>query len=248
MKKFLAGAAAAAAILAPAAASADTNAVIGLQYTNGEIDNFDWDQYGIEGAFNHAFGNGTYVQFDAASGRVDLDGAELSNGYGAVHYGVRNDTYAFGGFVSFDEFFFYSGTALGVEGQWYLPNLVFNGSIGYTDFGDLDVSTTSASIDGSYFFTPNLSLTGVVTFADDELYGDDLTAWGIGGEYRFADNPVSIELGYRQADVYDDDVTAWTIGLNIDLGADTLYERATTGPSLNGASRVHETIGVVPAP
>lgn len=246
MKKFLIGAAAAAAMIAPSVAAADTNAVVGLQYTNGEIDSLDWDQYGIEGAFSHDFNNGTFVQFDAASSRVDLDGGELSNGYGAIHYGMRNDNYAFAGFVSFDELFFYSGTVIGIEGQWYLPNMVFNGSIGHTDFGDLDVSTTSASVDGSYFFTPNFSVTGVVTFADDELYGDDVTQWGLSGEYRFANGPASIELGYRQADVYDEDATVWSIGLNIDLGADTLHERATTGPSLNGATRVHEMLNVIP--
>jgi hypothetical protein len=248
MKKFLIGAAATAAMLAPTVASADTNAVVGLAYSSSEVDSADWDQYGINGAFSHAFDGGTFIQFEAASERVDFGGCCFSTGYAAAHYGVRNDSYALAGFVSFDELFIYSGIGYGVEGQWYMPNMVFNGSLAATDFGDLDASTTSASVDGSYFFTPNFSVTGAVTFADDELYGDDLTIWGIGGEYRFANNPVSIELGYRQAEVFDDDVTAWTIGFNIDLGADSLYDRATSGPSLSGASYSHQAIGIVPLP
>lgn len=246
MKKFLVGAVATAAILAPGLASADTNAVVGFQYTGAEIDSTDWDQYGINGAFSHDFAGGTYIQFDAASERVDLSGCCFSTGYAAAHYGVRNDSYAFGGFVSFDELFIYSGLGYGVEGQWYLPNMVFNGSVAYTDFSDLDVSTTSASIDGSYFFSPNLSVTGAVTMADDELYGDDLTIWGLGGEYRFANHPVSIELGYRQGEVFGEDTSAWTIGFNIDLGADSLYDRATSGPSLSGASKAHDAINAFP--
>jgi len=248
MKKFLVGAAAAAAMLAPTVAAADTNAVVGLQYTNTDVDSFDLDAYGINGAFSHDFANGTYVQFDAAADRVDISGCCYDSSYAALHYGMRNDNYSIGGFVSMDELFIYSGLGLGLEGQWYLPNMVFNGSVAYTDFSDLDVSTTSVSLDGSYFFTPNFSVTGQVSLADDEIYGDDVTVWGIGGEYRFADQPFSIELGYRQADVYDDDASSFTIGFNIDLGADSLYDRATNGPSLSGASYAHQTIGIVPIP
>ncbi|HVK79044.1 MAG TPA: hypothetical protein VM915_00395 [Verrucomicrobiae bacterium] len=247
MKKFLVGAAATAAILAPTMASAESTGVIGFQYTSNEIDNFDWDGYGIEGAFAHSFGNGTYVQLDAASGRTDFSGVEFSTGYGALHYGIRNDSYAFGGFVSFDEYLYFSGLGIGLEGQYYLPNMVFNGTLANISFDEpIDENSTAVAVDASYFFSPNLSVTGALTLADDKLYGDDLTVWGIGGEYRFASNPISIELGYRQADVYDDDATAWTIGFNIDLGAESLYDRATNGASFNGAERLHDTLTIVP--
>jgi len=247
MKKFLAGAAAAAAVLAPAMASAETTGVLGLQYTSSEIDDFDFDTLSLEGALAHDFSNGTFVQFDASSGSMDVGGADISTSYAAAHFGVRNENYAFAGFVSFDEFVSLSGIGVGVEGQYYLPNMVFTGTLANISFDDpIDENSTGASIDGTYFFTPNLSLTGALTFTDDKLYGDDVTVWGIGGEYRFASNPVSIELGYRQADVFDEDATAWTIGLNIDLGAETLYDRATSGVSLNGAERLHDTVNIAP--
>jgi opacity protein-like surface antigen len=243
MKKFLLGAAAALAIAAPAVASAETNAVVTLDVSSAELDDLDWTSYGLEGAFNHDFSNGTFVQFDASTDRIDLDGCCYSTSYAAAHYGVRNDNYALAGFVSFDELFIYSGLGLGVEGQLYLSNIVLNGSIAHTDFDDADFSTTSAAIDATYFFNPNLGVTGLVSFADDEIYGDDVTAYGISGAYRFAGSPASIELGVRQTELFDEDVTAWTLGVTLDFGMESLQERATRGPSLSGASSAHEYLG-----
>jgi hypothetical protein len=248
MKKILIGAAAAAALLTPAIASADTNAVVGLQYSNTDVESFDFDSYGINGAFSHDFSNATVFQFEGASTRIDAGGCCISSGYAAAHYGLRNDTYALAGFVSFDELFVYSGLGLGIEGQYYLNNIVLNGSIGYADFDDIDVSTTVASVDGTYFFTPNLGLTGLVAVSDDEVYGDDTTTYGISGEYRLANSPTSFELGVRQTDVFDDDATVWSIGVNFDFGTGSLQERATSGPSFSGASNLHDNLSLVPLP
>jgi opacity protein-like surface antigen len=123
MKKFLVGAAAAAAILAPVAASADTNAVVGVQYANNEFDSFDFDSYGFNAALSHDF-DSTFLQFDGEFNRVDADGCCNTSGYGAMHYGVRNDSYAFAGVVSLNDFFGYSGLGYGVEGAMYFSNFV----------------------------------------------------------------------------------------------------------------------------
>jgi opacity protein-like surface antigen len=248
MKKFLVGAVATAALLVPAVAQADTNAVVGLQYSSTDIDSFDLDAYGIEGAFSHDFSNGTVFQFDGASDRVDVGGCCYSSSYGAAHYGLRNDNYAIGGFASFDELFIYSGLGLGVEGQLYLNNIVLNGSIAHADFGDLDVDTTTAAVDATYFFSPNLGLTGLVSVSDDEIYGDDTTTYGISGEYRLASSPLSFELGVRQTDIFDDDATTWTLGVNFDFGTGSLHERATDGPSFNGAANLHDYLSLLPTP
>lgn len=243
MKKILLGAAAALAVVAPSVAAAETTAVVTLDVSTAEIDDFDWTSYGLEGAFNHDFSNGTFMQFDASTDRIDVEGCCFSTSYAAAHYGVRNDNYALAGFVSFDELFIYSGLGLGVEGQLYLPNIVINGSVAYTDFDDADFSTTSAAIDATYFFNPNLGVTAQVNVADDEIYGDDVTAFGLRGAYRFANSPASVELGVRQAEIYDEDVTAWTIGLTLDFGMESLQDRATRGASLSGASSAHDYLG-----
>ena len=113
-------------------------------------------------------------------------------------------------------------------------------------FDDLDVDTTVAAVDATYFFSPNLSLGGSVSVGDDEIYGDDTTTFGVGGEYRFANSPTSIELGYRQTDVDDEEASVWSVGVNFDFGTGSLHERATRGPSFNGASSLHDSLTILP--
>lgn len=248
MKKFLLGALAAAAVAAPGVAAADTNAVVGLHYGNSDYGPGDFDSYGLNGAFSHDFSGGTFLQMDADLGRIDA-GSDVASSYGALHYGVRNDSYAFGGFVGLEDFFGLSGTSVGLEGQWYASNLVLNGSVGYLDLDDANLDFTNVQIDGGYFFTPNLQLTGLIAHTEaDYSSGDtDWTTYGIGGEYRFSGSPFSVALNYRTADTDGDDVDSWMIGFNFDLGTGSLQERATHGPSLNGASALHaNSTGLLP--
>ncbi|PZO52873.1 MAG: hypothetical protein DCF16_08350 [Alphaproteobacteria bacterium] len=246
MKKFLVGAVATAALLTPCVASADTNAVVGVQYNSTEIESFDWDSYGINGAVSHDFSNGTLMQFDANTSRVDISACCNSSGYAALHYGVRNEGHGFGGFVVLEDFFGYSGAGLGVEGQLFMNNIVVNGSLGYVDFNDLDFSLVSGQVDGAYYFTENFAVTGLVAYTqDDGAFDEDWVTWGIGGEWRFNNSPASIELGYRAADIDDDDVSSWMIGVNLDLGTGTLRERASSGPSFNGAEALHSNLNII---
>lgn len=233
MKKFLAGAAAAAAILAPAMASAETNAVVGIQYSNTEFDSFDFDSYGFSGAFSHDF-DSTFLQFDGEYNRIDGGGCCSSGGYGAMHYGVRNDNYAFAGVISLNDFFGTSGLGYGVEGSLYFSNFVVNGALGQVDFSDVDIGTTTIAADASYFFTPNFALNGLISHSEgDDNLDADWTTYGIGGEWRFS-GPASFTFGYRTTEIEDEEADAWTIGLNFDLGTGSLQERATSGPSMFG--------------
>ncbi len=248
MKNILLGAVAAAAIAAPSIASADTNAVVGLQYTNTDIDTFgEFDQYGLNGAFSHDLSNGAVLQMDAEMGRVDAGGCCVGNSYGAMHYGWRNDSYAFAGFVGFNDFFIASGLGLGVEGQLYLGNLNLNGSIGYTDYDDFDLSATNVEVDAAYFFTPNLALTGLVAFTQADFSGgdSDWTTLGIGGEWRFDGSPFSINAGYRTADFDGGDADSWTVGFSWDLGTASVQERTRSGPGFNGASTMFDAMSVL---
>lgn len=246
-KKLLAGAAATAALMTPGLAAADTNAVVGVAYNMQEIESTDWDRYGINGGFSHDFSNGTLLQFDGAAERVDIGGCCLSTGYAAVHYGMRSDNHGFGGFVSLEDFGPFSGLGLGVEGQFHFTNFLLNGSLGYLDFDDAELSGYAAQIDGAYFFTPNFALTGLISYTEaDEVIDADWTSYGIGGEWRFGSGPVSLVAGYRHLDIEDADGDAWTIGFNFDLGTDSLRDRARSGPSFNGASALHNNLNVLP--
>jgi hypothetical protein len=243
MKKFLFGAAAAAAMIVPGAAAADTNAVVGVQYTNVDFDGFDFDNYGLTGGFSHDFSNGTMLQVDGEMGRIEAGGCCLGFSYGAVHYGVRNDSYGYAGFIGLQDFFGYSGAAIGVEGQWFFSSATLNGSIGFMDFDDLDVSATNVELDGAWFFTPNFALTGIVGYTEFDAGGSfDATTLGVGGEWRFSNSPASLVFGYRNADFDGGDSDSWTIGLNVDLGTDSLQERSRSGASFSGASQFHAAL------
>jgi hypothetical protein len=247
MKKILLGAAAALAIAAPSVAAADTNAVVGLQYTNTDFDSLDLDQYGLNGAFSHDLSNGAVLQMDGQMGRVDAGGCCVGSSYGAVHYGWRNDSHAFAGFVGLTDFFVASGLGVGLEGQLYLGNLNLNGSIGHVDFDDFDLDSSSAQVDAAYFFTPNLALTGIVAVSEADFGGSDTdwTTLGIGGEWRFDNSPFSINAGYRNHDFDGGDADSWTIGFAWDLGTGTVQDRTRNGPGLNGARNMFDVMSVL---
>lgn len=244
MKKLLAGAVAALAIAVPAA-SAETNAVVGVNYGNTDYGFGDYDSYGFNAAFSHDLNNGAVLQFDGAYNRLDGGACCSSAGYGAIHYAMRNDSHAFGGFVMLDDFFGYSAIGAGVEGSMYFSSFVLNGSLGYADFSDLDASLVAAQIDGAYYITPNFAITALASYVEGEdSFSTDWTTLGIGGEYRFS-GPASITLGYRNTEFDGGDADTWTIGLNFDLGTGSLRDRATSGPSLSGAAALHNTLHVL---
>jgi opacity protein-like surface antigen len=247
MKKFLVGAVATAALLVPAVASADTNAVVGLQYGSTDYGIGDIDEYDINAAFSHDMSNGWLFQFDGERGRLSDDGGgpDLDTGYAAGHLGVRNENHALAGFVGFQDFFGISGTSFGVEGQMYLNNIVLGGSLGHVDFGDADFGATSLQLDGAYFFSPNLSVNALVAQSEGtDDFDTDWTSYGVGGEYRF-NNPLSINAGWRTDDFEGGEADTWTIGLSYDFGTGSLHERATTGPSLQGARNLSNTAGAI---
>ena len=237
MKKLLMGAAAAAAIAAPGIASADTNAVVGVQYNNVDYGSgsSDADIYGLNGGFSHDLMSGV-LQVDGASSRVDVSGCCINLGYAAVHYGMRNDSYSFAGNIGTQNFFGFSGLAVGLEGQWFLSNVTFDGSLSYADFSDVDFEATHVQIDGTYFATPNLGFQGILGYTDTDSSGVDWTTYGVGMEWRFDNSPTSLTLGYRNADADGFDSDVWSIGLNFDLGTGSVQERMNSGPGWNGAS------------
>jgi hypothetical protein len=248
MRNILLGAAAAIAIVAPSVASADTNAVVGLQYSNTEFDTLgEFDQYGLNGAFSHDMNNGAVLQMDGEMGRVDAGGCCIANSYAALHYGWRNDSHAFGGFVGFNDFFIASGLGVGLEGQMFLGDLNLGGSVGHVDFDDFDLTTTSAEVDASYFFTPNLAVSALAAFSEAESGGtdSDWTTLGVGGEWRPDGTAFSFNAGYRNHDFDGGDGDTWTIGMAWDLGTGSVQERTRNGPGFDGARNMFDAMSIL---
>ncbi len=254
MRKITLGAAAIALMATPGLAHADTNAVVGIDYNRVDFPFGNADVYGINGAFNHDFEGGWNLQMDGYAGRASEDFCCLSTNYAAGHIGVRRDTYSMAGFVALQTFAGLSGLNGGVEGQLFFPQAMVEGSVSYTDWSDINLNATNAQIDGSWFVTPDFSVNALVgyTSADEGGSTGNFTSYGVSGEYRFANNPTSISLGWRRTEGEGDHSDTWSIGLTFDLGTGSLQDRTVKGPSWNGARSVYDnwdrTIGLVFGP
>src|SRR5262249_1203555 len=119
-----------------------------------------------------------------------------------------------------------------------------NGDVAYVNFDDVDVDGTDIAIDGTWYFNDNFGVSASVSHIDLNNAGpnDNWTTWGVGAEYRFSDSPISVNIAYHDSDTDPDDVQAWTIGVKMDLGSDSLRDRATHGPSFNAARTLYQDV------
>ena len=246
MKKLIIGVAAAfLAIAAPTVASADSNAVVAFTFGNGEPDGADDSNFfGLSGGFSHDMMNGWTMQVDGAHHRVD-NTADLATSYAAVGVGMRNDQYSIGAQLGMDDFLAVDGTTVALNGQMYFSQAVLNGSVSYATQDDFDVDLTHFRVDGTWFFNDNLGLNAVVGHTEVDSGGggdDDYNTYGIGGEYRFADSPYSIGVGWQRRDPDAGDIDTWNISFTMDLGTSSLSDRARHGPSWSGAHAIFEEI------
>ncbi|MES1158762.1 MAG: hypothetical protein ABUL42_02600 [Terricaulis silvestris] len=241
MRKFLYGAAVL-AVAAPGVAAAEGSGVVGAGYANVDTGSSNnTDVYDLSGAYSYAFANGWTVQTDAATSRIDSGGSNIAESYGAIHLGLRNDSHALAGFFGMTDAL-YSGLDGGLEGQVYVGQLTFDGSVAYADFDTPDVKLTNVHLGGAYFLTDDLSLGAEVGYTESDGAGDShWTTAGVSGAYRFSGTPVSLTLGYqnRSGDI---DADVWKIGFNLDLGSGSLRARSQSGASWNGASSLNDEV------
>lgn len=246
MRKLLFGAAVAALTAAPGLAHADNNAVVGIDYNNVDFPGSTPTAkvYGLSGAFNHDFSNAWEVQVDGYAGRADISGCCLNTSYAAVHLGTRSSSYSFAGFLGEQSLGPFSGLNGGAEGQMFFSQAMIEGTVGYSDYSDVHGHVTNAQVDGAWYINPDFSLNAVVGY-DDINFGSSSHWWsyGVSGEYRFANSPASLSLGYRQSDFSGSHVDTWSIGLTFDLGTGSLQDRASKGPSWNGARSTYDNFG-----
>lgn len=247
MRKILMGAAAAFAVAAPGVAAADS-ADVGFHYANVDPDaGGDGDLYGLSGAYSHQLGNGWVMQADGLHDRLDFGGGDIGSSYGAVNLGMRGDSHAVYGFVGLSDAFAISFINLGVGGQLYLGNATINGSIGWSDADDFDLSTTSARLDGTWFFTDNFGLTGEVGWAETETGGADIdfTTLGVGAAWRFAGTGWTANAGYQNVDPDTGDADIFRLGVSYNIGTSSERERSQEGASFDGARNLYEDTLVI---
>ncbi|RZJ16599.1 MAG: hypothetical protein EON91_12560 [Brevundimonas sp.] len=246
---FLATAAVAALLAAPAAAQ--NVGSIGLTYANTEVsydgDDADSDAWAVDGTVAMpAFGDWT-VTLDGAVTRSDTFGEDAESLSGAVHLTkmISSDLRA-GGFVAADDAGIDLAWTVGAEVQKYMGNATLSGSLAYTtldSFGaDLDAWTIGG--EAAYYVMPNVRLSAALSYSDLEFMdeSEDALTYGVAGEYEFASTPISIRAGYSRTDFADIEADTWTIGLRYNFGGG-MQARERAGANLPGATGLLNLLG-----
>ena len=232
--RILMGAAAAAALLAPAAAHADTAGYVGISAGQTSVEDFDLTGVTISGAGAVDVWSGWRAQFDATIDRLNDGGDAETLSNVEAHLYTEGQGWAWGVVLAERDIVFASDYSLGLEGQATFGQFVLEGgaALGSLEaFGD-NVNTTSADADLTWYAGDNISFDAGVDYYDsDEAFGA-ITAYNVGGEYQFAGSSNSIFASYTWTD-YDEadaDGDAWRIGFRHAFGDDTLAARRQSGP------------------
>jgi len=235
MKKYLLGAAAALAIVAPGVASAQSG-YVDLGYSTTEIGPNDIETTALGGAYTWG-GDGTIgFQVDGVVGMHEYDGGPDVDTYNlGFHAFARNTGHLIGGFVNFGgtDFgggFDYDYYTLGAEGALYMSRTTLNGTLSWSDSEDLDSSLTALDLGITHFVTDNFSIGGNVGFGEIDG-GSDFTTLGVGGEYQFASFPISLYGGYSTTDFDGTDADTLSLRVRYNFGG-TLFDRDRSGASL----------------
>lgn len=237
MRNWIIGAAAILAVAVPSVAVAQTG-YVGAVYGNADAGAGDEDFYGVEGAVAFA-GSGSIV-FEVDASITDSD--ETDTGYGVVgHVYSRNDSHLFGGFVGIAGNDDSDTWTAGLEAAKYFANWTLAGAVAYGNNDDADTDGYGANVEARAFIHDNFRLNGNIGLASIDTGADDedVTIYGVGGEYQLASVPVSFTAGYNTADFDGGDVDVWTIGVRYNFGGQTLRDR-----DRNGASQANVVSGL----
>jgi len=245
MKKYVLGAAAALAIVAPGVASADSGEVT-VSIGSFEDDSDDYTTYGLEGAYINNLSGDWVVQFDGTSTETDWGSGYGYNSSGVgVSGGIRNETYAAYGFLaSSDVYYYYNATTVGAGGQYYLPRATLGASVAYSEISyNAEPGMVSASVEGMYFFTDNIGVGGSVGWGDLDDWDHDFTSYGIDGVWRPTGTNFTIGAAYEQLDTSYEDIDTWKLSLTYNFGTGSELERSQSGASFGGVSAAIDALG-----
>lgn len=245
---FLATAAVAALIAAPAAAQ--NVGSVGVTYANTDFDDaFDSDAWAVDGTVAMpAFGDWT-VTLDGAVTQNELLGEDTESLSGAVHLTKMfgSDLRA-GGFVAADDAVLDLAWTVGAEVQKYMGKTTLTGSLAYTTMDTLGVEADAWTVGGeaAYYVMPNVRLSAGLGYSDIEIMdeSEDALTYGVAGEYEFAQTPISIRAGFSRTDFADSDIDTWTIGLRYNFGGD-MQSRERAGANLSGGTSLLGLLGGV---
>lgn len=235
MRTLWIGAATAALLASPAWAD---SGYLGASVTHVEADvgalSGDGEMIGIDGTGAFLLRDRLTFQLDAAL--TDSDNFDDSQAIG-MHLTTGEEDYRVGGFVGFADLGDSDLFAVGAEGATYFGRFTVSGTLAYFDSDDLAGDGFGGGVAGRYFVNRNLRFDAglnVVNLNSDLPAGDlDAVTFGLGGEFRFPENPLSVFARYAHVEVddIDADSDAFTFGLRYNFDASLVQrdeDRAST--------------------
>lgn len=247
MKKYLLTASLIAGLsMISAPAMAQASGHVGARFGNVEVDaggiSGDDNLLGVDGAVAFPAGSGMLFQLDGAF--LSADEADVETLLGSAHFGVRNDTWAAGGYVGLTDNDADNGVFYGGEFVYYMPQLSLSAGVGAGSFDDSDTDLFGVSGEGRYFVSDNFRIDGRLGILniDDGVAEDDGFQYGVGAEWKPDSFPVSFFAGadFANFDDSDVDITMLQIGVRFDFGNGTLKARDRNGPAFKALSGFSE--------
>ncbi|MGQ0534071.1 MAG: hypothetical protein ACT4OF_15475 [Caulobacteraceae bacterium] len=229
MRNWIIGAAAFLAVAAPSVAAAATG-YAGVLYGEADAGGAEAEFYGAEGAI--AFSGSDSIVFEVDASVTDSD--DTNSAFGLTgHIYSRNDRHLFGGFVGVADSDDSTTWFGGLEANKYFDRWTIGGAVFYGNNDDANVDGAGVNVDAEVFVQDNLSLNAHAGYAsvDAGAGDDDVTFFGVGGEWQLASWPISFVAGYNTADFDGGDVDTWTVGARWNFGGLTLIDRNRRGAS-----------------
>lgn len=247
MRTLLLGAAAAAAIMAPGLASADTSGSVGFVYEDNDFDYGEFQGYSLGGTIIHDLHSNMTLQADGRTTLQSWEGStgDYSHGYAAAHLSGDLGGINVGGFAGIVNYYGDGGVLIGAEARTAFGNFSVDGSIARTDFNDNNYDGTAFRIGGSYFVMPDFAVrVGASTTSINSFTDDDVTELSLGGAYQFA-NDIEVYANYTNTDGdqsvgadYEGDTMM--LGVRLNIGGGTLQDN-TNGGAWSSAEHVSNT-------
>jgi hypothetical protein len=238
MKKYLLTASLLAGLsMISAPAMAQASGYVGVAAGNFEVDlgpvSVDDNTIALDGSVAFPTGNGFLLQFDG--GYTTFDESDTDGLFATAHFGLRNDQYAFGGYVGLTDNDSDNGVFGGGEYVMYMPQLSLSAGVGFGTFDDTDTDLVGFAGEGRYFVNDNLRFDGRLGWASADTSGSegDGVSYGIGGEWKPDTLPLSFFASWDAADIEDAgfDVSWVQLGVRFNFGNGTLKARDRSGPA-----------------
>lgn len=207
---------------------------VGVQYTSSDLEllsAFELDAK--EAEFELGFGHGRWgAQIDGAIGEFEDSPDTLTQFAGHLWYG--GDGWRLGGVIGRTDLDSMGVEwVYGAEGTFDIgSNAVLFGTVhgGENDDGGYDTFNVDAG--ASYYFTPNLRLSGAIGLGEIDGGGSatETDTYNISAEYQPFSAPLSLTLGWSLFDADGAESESLRIGARWNFGASTLRDRDNIAP------------------